>query len=180
MSDIIIAFSDEKISQKFRQLLFHIGRDAITASGGNEVLRYLNDRGCGLIICQVRLRDMDYTEILRNKPCTYQVLLIDTPHRISYRKEEDVVALTMPVTAGDFLDTCSLLLRGIEERYGPGYKPRKKRSPEEQKTIDEAKAVLMNRNHLTEPEAFRYIQKNSMDTGRTMLETAEMVLTLFR
>ena len=53
----------------------------------------------------------------------------------------------------------------------------KKRSPEEQKMIDDAKALIMDRNHLTEEEAFRYIQKTSMDTGRSMVETAEMILT---
>ena len=40
-----------------------------------------------------------------------------------------------------------------------------------------AKALIMDRNHLTEEEAFRYIQKTSMDTGRSMVETAEMILT---
>ena len=36
----------------------------------------------------------------------------------------------------------------------------------------------MERNGMTEPEAFRYIQKNSMDMGRTFVESAQMILTL--
>jgi response regulator NasT len=52
----------------------------------------------------------------------------------------------------------------------------KKRSPEEQMILDNAKAYLMERNHLSEEEAFRYIQKNSMDMGRSMVETAQMIL----
>ena len=51
-------------------------------------------------------------------------------------------------------------------------------SPEEKKILDKAKAILMERNGMTEPEAFRYIQKTSMDTGRTSVETAEMILFL--
>ena len=53
---------------------------------------------------------------------------------------------------------------------------RKVRSQKEQKTIDEAKALLMDRNHLSENEAHKYIQKLSMDSGNSLVETAEMIL----
>lgn len=36
----------------------------------------------------------------------------------------------------------------------------------------------MERNHMTEEEAHRYIQKCSMDTGTNLVETAEMITTL--
>ena len=36
----------------------------------------------------------------------------------------------------------------------------------------------MDRNHLTEEEAYRYIQKCSMDSATGMVETAQMILTL--
>jgi CTP synthase len=48
-------------------------------------------------------------------------------------------------------------------------------SAEEQGVLRRAKKLLMKRNHLTEPEAHRYLQKTSMDTGRTMMESAHMV-----
>ncbi len=51
-------------------------------------------------------------------------------------------------------------------------------SAEEQGIIRRAKKLLMKRNHLTEPEAHRYLQKTSMDTGRTMTESAHMVTML--
>jgi response regulator NasT len=37
----------------------------------------------------------------------------------------------------------------------------------------------MERNGLSEEEAFRYIQKTSMDVGRKMTESAKMILTLY-
>lgn len=37
----------------------------------------------------------------------------------------------------------------------------------------------MERNRLTEEGAHRYLQKRSMETGRTMAESARMVLMLF-
>ena len=36
----------------------------------------------------------------------------------------------------------------------------------------------MERNHLTEQEAYRYLQKSSMDNGTNMVETAQKVLML--
>ena len=44
--------------------------------------------------------------------------------------------------------------------------------------ISNAKMMLMQRNHLSEDEAYRYIQKLSMDSGTNMVETAQMLLML--
>lgn len=45
--------------------------------------------------------------------------------------------------------------------------------------IAEAKALLMERNNMTEEEAHRYIQKRSMDNGTGLTETAQMILSFF-
>ena len=47
---------------------------------------------------------------------------------------------------------------------------------EARKLIDRAKGLLIDRFGLTEAEAFRRIQKRSMDTRRTMREVAEAIL----
>jgi AmiR/NasT family two-component response regulator len=54
----------------------------------------------------------------------------------------------------------------------------KERSEEEINLISEAKALLMERNNLTEEEAHRYMQKRSMDNGTGLTETAQMILSL--
>ncbi len=54
----------------------------------------------------------------------------------------------------------------------------KERSGEEQELIKQAKELLMERNHMTEAEAHRYIQKCSMDSGTNMVETAQMIMSL--
>ena len=48
----------------------------------------------------------------------------------------------------------------------------------DKKVIEEAKAMLMTRNHMTEEEAHRYIQKCSMEGGNNIVETAQMLLTV--
>jgi response regulator NasT len=44
------------------------------------------------------------------------------------------------------------------------------------KALDRAKGVLQQQLGLTEPEAFRWIQKTAMDLRRSMREVAEGVL----
>ena len=44
--------------------------------------------------------------------------------------------------------------------------------------FSEAKALLMERNKLTEEEDHQYMQKRSMDNGTGLTETAQMILSL--
>ncbi|MDL2328834.1 GAF and ANTAR domain-containing protein [Desulfosarcina sp. OttesenSCG-928-A07] len=44
------------------------------------------------------------------------------------------------------------------------------------KTIERAKEIIMERNHLSGDEAYRWIQKRSMDMRKTMMEVSEAIL----
>ena len=54
----------------------------------------------------------------------------------------------------------------------------RKRNDAEKKLVDQAKALLMERNNMSEDEAHRYLQKSSMDSGTNLMETAQMILTI--
>ena len=51
-----------------------------------------------------------------------------------------------------------------------------KQKLESRKLVDRAKGILLTRMGLTEPEAFRRIQKTAMDTRKTMAEVAQALL----
>ena len=51
-----------------------------------------------------------------------------------------------------------------------------KQKLEARKLVDRAKGVLMTRLGLSEPEAFRRIQKTAMDTRKTMADVARALL----
>ena len=89
-----------------------------------------------------------------------------------------VMQLTFPIRAGELVSTVEMLLLQQERRLKKKKIKPKKRSEKEQKIIDAAKKVLMERNQMTEQEAFRYIQKSSMDSETNMVETAQMILLL--
>ena len=87
-----------------------------------------------------------------------------------------MVKLILPMKSSELASTIDMLLSGyMRQRKKKRRTPRVKSEAEKQ-TIDQAKLLLMERNGMSEPEAFRYIQKISMDTGRRAVETAEMIL----
>ena len=89
-----------------------------------------------------------------------------------------VVCLPMPLKVHDLLSTLDMMLQAQQRiRRKLRSRPRE-RSKEEQDLINEAKALLMDRNNMTESEAHRYMQKCSMDSGTNLVETAQMIISL--
>ena len=81
--------------------------------------------------------------------------------------------------ASDLINTVNMILMQQERKQGAKRRKKPKlRSEKEQNYISNAKMMLMQRNHLSEDDAYRYIQKSSMDSGTNMVETAQMLLML--
>ena len=89
-----------------------------------------------------------------------------------------VLTVEMPMKVSDLVNTVDMMLSQIERRLKKEKKKPKTRSWKEQNYISNAKFLLMERNHLSEEDAYRYIQKCSMDSGTNMVERAQMVLML--
>ena len=88
--------------------------------------------------------------------------------------------MAMPLKVHELLETVDMMERNISRRRKRRPSMPKERRPEEQAVIDEAKKLLIERNHMTEEEAHRYIQKCSMDSGTNMAEMAQMVLSMMK
>ena len=107
------------------------------------------------------------------------MLLMARENLLPQLVDNDLVCLPMPARAGDLVQTVAMMQRTIEVRIKKKRQGPRGRSAEDKAAIDNAKKLLMNRNNMTEPEAHRYLQKTAMDTGTSMVETAQMVLDLF-
>ena len=92
----------------------------------------------------------------------------------------DIVCLAMPLKVHDLINTVDMMSQTMERRRRRARLKPKERSLKEEALIKEAKELLMNRNNMDEEEAYRYIQKCSMDSGTNMVETAQMVLVMMR
>ena len=98
-------------------------------------------------------------------------MLLLASQRIIDEAPNSVSTVQMPMKASVLIDTVNDML------YQPGNaglkkekKKPKPRSEKEQNYISNAKRLLMEKNQMTEEEAYRHIQKCSMDSGTNMVE----------
>ncbi|SJZ44748.1 response regulator receiver and ANTAR domain protein [Marinactinospora thermotolerans DSM 45154] len=81
-----------------------------------------------------------------------------------FSKADLVPAIEMAVSRYAELTALEAEVSGLTERL------------ETRKLVERAKGLLQSRHGLSEPEAFRWIQKNSMDRRLTMRKVAETVI----
>lgn len=180
--NIIIAFAKSEDAQNFKSILSRGGYDGmVTCSSGAQALSAMEDLGSGVVICGYRLSDMLYSELATDLPSFFRMLMIASPDKAPMDNDGDkIVYLPTPLKKADLFSTLNLMLEGVtRSRKKAKEKARKAgRSEEEKKIIDQAKGILMERHHMTEPEAHRYLQKCAMDSGTDLKETAEMIISL--
>ena len=179
MDSIVIALPKIEDAKKLRAVLERHGFSvAAVSSSGSGALSYLSELGNGVLICGRRLSDTGYLEIKECMPEGFEMLLLASAGFIC-QVPDSVLCVEMPVKAGDLINTVHMMLTQQERRRRKEKKKNRNRSWKEQNYISNAKLILMQRNHLSEEEAYRYIQKCSMDSGTNMVETAQMILMLF-
>lgn len=178
MSSIVIALPKIEDAKKIRAVLerhgFTVASVCTTAS---NALSSASELGSGVLICSHRLPDMNYIDLSECMPRDFEMLLLASA-RVICEVPSSILSVQMPVRAGDLVNTVNMILTQQERRMRKEKKKPKARSWKEQNYISNAKMMLMQRNHLSEDEAYRYIQKSSMDSGTNMVETAQMLLML--
>ena len=180
MVNIIVVFRKLDDAKKIRSILQRHGF-TVTAccSTGLQAIGLFDDLRNGIVICGYQMTDMLYTEIRENLPEDFQMLLMARENLLPQLVDNDLVCLPMPARAGDLVQTVAMMQNAVEIRIKKRKSRPKARSKEDMEALSAAKALLMARNNMTEPEAHRYIQKTAMDTGTSLVETAQMVLDLF-
>lgn len=181
MINIIVALPKIEDARGIRGVLVKNGF-AVTAvcSTGAQVLNQLRDLSDGIVICGYKMTDMIYTELHDYLPPGFDMLLMASQAVVNERRCGDIMCLAMPLKVYDLINTVDLMSQTILRRRRRKKSKPKERSKEEEALIKEAKELLMVRNHMEEEEAYRYIQKCSMDSGTNMVETAQMVLAMMR
>lgn len=197
MRGIVIVFSREEDGKKIGRALERNGfQDSVCCSTGAQALQEASVMDGGIVISGVRLKDMHCSQLREYLPQGVELLVIGPEARLS-DCPPDVMTVSAPVRVFDLVNTVRMMLsRGEKNRSGretggshsggPASGPApenvrhgKTRSPEDERAIRKAKQLLMERNRLSEEAAHRYLQKRSMETGRTMAESARMVLVLY-
>lgn len=179
MANIIVAFSKPEDAKSIKNILMRNGFPVIAVcTSGAQVLSQLDDLNSVIIVCGYRLTDMLYSELHDCMSPEFSMLMISSPSKWSAGTPEQVVCLPMPLKVHDLVGTLEMIVQAQARRRKKLRQQPKQRDEKERAIINQAKALLMERNNMTEEEAHRYIQKCSMDSGTNMLETAQMVISL--
>lgn len=181
MVNIIVAFPKAENAEGIKRILLRSGYpvDAVATTGA-QALQFANSLKGGILICNYRFVDMMYTELYEYLPPSFQMLLVASPDVCSDRQIADLMCLAMPLKVHELVQTLEMISYSIARKRKKERMQPKQRSEEEQKLLNGAKDLLMERNNMTEEEAHRYIQKRSMDNGTGLVETAQMILSLMR
>ena len=176
MSNIVIAFPKKEVAQNIRKILSQSGYSVqAVCSTGAQALASVNNLENGILICGSRFIDMMYMEIHDYLPPEFQMLLIASPTSIQEREVENLVCLELPMKVHELLQTLEMMEGQIRRRRKRLRNIPRQRSEEDRQMIEQAKALLMDRNKFSEEEAHRYIQKR---TG--LVEVAQMILSLMQ
>ena len=167
MSSIVIVLPKIEDAKKIRSVLERHGFSvASVCNTASSALASASELGGGVMISGYCL------------PKDFELLLLASARVIS-EVPSSILSVQMPMKAGDLVNTVNMILTQQERKRKKEKNKPKTRSWREQNYISNAKMMLMQRNHLNEEDAYRYIQKSSMDSGTNMVETAQMLLMLF-
>lgn len=179
MISVIVVFPKLDDAKKIRNLLVRNGID-ITAvcSSGAQVLQYADSIEDGIVVTAYKLADMHCSELRASLPADFHVLIMASKGHMQEFAGEDVVCLPMPVKAYDLVNVIQDMYMVVSRARKKRKEKPKQRSEEEKAVIANAKSKLMREKNYTEEEAHRYLQKVSMDSGRSLVETCQMLIAM--
>lgn len=182
MASLVVVFPKIDDAKSIKNLLVKSGFTVNgTCTTGAQVLELVDSLGAGVVISAYRLSDMMFRELAESLPPGFELLLMASQANIqAVAGEKGIMAISMPLKVHDLINTVDMICSGIDRRRRKARQIPKTRSAEDTVLIASAKELLMQRNHMTEDEAHRYLQKCSMDTGTNLVEAAHMVLDLLK
>ncbi len=178
MGCIIIVMSKIEDTRKLGSLLIKRGlRPDLLCTSAAEALSESSRRDGGFVICGSCLPDMGFLEFRDCLPKSFRLVIL-SKNIMSDDYPVDSIKLSLPLRIVDLISVLDKEPGVYADQRQEKQSPRSTRSIEEKRYIDKAKLLLMDRKGMSEPEAYRYIQKSSMDNSYTMVETAQMILLM--
>ena len=170
MGAIIVAMPKITDSQRIADIIKNseIPNELITCSTGSDVLRRVEDMDVDLVVGTKAFSDMGFEELVNYLPMNVKYVLLTKDSTLNYFSD-NLVKLMMPFKPSDFVNTLRMLLPDFIYHT----KRRPKRSKEEQRTIDEAKRVLM------EPSAFASFSAAKVAPEKAMTNIATRLAIIF-
>ena len=182
---IVVAEDEALIRLDLVEMLREEGYDVVGEAGdGEEAVRLVEEHRPDVVVLDVKMPGLDglsAAEQIGERRLAAVVMLTAFSQRELVERARDAGALAYvvkPFTRADLVPAIEIALSrhaelvaleaevaDLAERF------------ETRKRVDRAKSMLMTSLGLTEPDAFRWIQKTSMDRRLSMREVADAVLS---
>jgi response regulator NasT len=181
---ILIADDEPLIRIDLKELLEGIGHEVVCeARDGKEALDLIKRQKPDVAILDIRMPRMSGIEVAKEVAPSIPVVMLTAysdKHLVDQARDAGVMAyLTKPFREDNLAPAIELAVRHFVERSSLSDQvTRLKEELETRKLVDRAKGLLMEAEHLSEAQAFRRIQKMSMDKNKSMRQVAEAVITM--
>jgi AmiR/NasT family two-component response regulator len=181
---VIIADDESVIRMDLREMLTNLGYLVIGEVGdGRSAVNLARELKPDVVIMDIKMPDMDgidAAKVLTEERVSPVLLLTAYSQQelVERAKEAGVVGyIVKPFRESDLAPGIEVAVarfaefRALEKEVGD-----LKLALETRKSVERAKGILMDTQGLTEAEAFRKIQKMSMNTRKPMKEVAEAII----
>ena len=181
---VLIAEDEAIIRLDLKEMLEEEGIEVVgEASDGEAAIRLAKERGPDLVIMDIKMPGMDgltAAERITEEGLGAVLILTAFSQRDLVQRAADAGAmgyLVKPFQKSDLMPAIDVALARHAELTA--VKTESKNLTEQletRKIVDRAKGKLMEAQSLSEPQAFRFIQKRAMDERRSMKEIAAEIV----
>jgi AmiR/NasT family two-component response regulator len=182
---VLIAEDEALIRLDLREMLEEEGFEVVGEAGdGEQAVQLATQLLPDLVICDVKMPKMDgiaaAAQIVGRRIAPVVILTAFSQRDLIERARDAgaMAYLVKPFQKRDLLPAIEMAtsrfaeIRALEAEVS-GLRERL----EARKVIERAKGVLMSQHRMSEPEAFRWIQRAAMDNRTSMRAVADLVLT---
>jgi response regulator NasT len=181
---VVVAEDDALIRLDAVEILREAGFDVVgEASNGEEAVELAEELRPDVVVMDIKMPKMDgltAAEKIGKDRLAPVVMLTAFSQKELVERARDAGAMAFvvkPFTGADLLPAIELAIARHDEILGLEDEVADIEDRlETRKRVERAKGLLMAKMNLTEPEAFRWIQKTSMNRRLTMREVADAVI----
>ncbi len=183
---ITVAMQNEQVAEKIKYALQREGYSVgDICTSGNETIRKIRTGLPDILLINFEMPDitgLEVATIIGDENLCSVILFITNMQRdfcVSIVEDYDITLFLKPINRIALLSTLDAVLQN-RRRMGRMEKELNelKQGLEDRKVIERAKGILMKRKSISEGEAYRRIQKMSMDSRVAMRDIALKIIEL--
>ncbi|WP_258369205.1 ANTAR domain-containing response regulator [Georgenia satyanarayanai] len=181
---VVVAEDETLIRLDIVETLKEAGFDVVgEAPDGETAVRLVSELEPDVVVMDVKMPGMDgisaAEKIMADRTCAVVMLTAFSQAELVERARDAgaMAYVVKPFTTADLLPALEIAISRFQEISSLESEIADLNERfETRKRVDRAKGLLMTKMGLSEPEAFRWIQKTSMDRRLTMREVADAVI----